>query len=239
MILKGSQRGGATQLAAHLLKTEENEHVEIHEISGFIVDDLHGALKEIHAMSRGTKCKQFMFSVSLNPPQRENTPVEYFEKALTAIEEKTGLTGQPRVIVFHEKEGRRHCHAVWSRINAEELKAINLPYYKMKLRDVSKQLYFDYGWKMPDGLRDARERDPTNYSLAEWQQAKRIGENPKLTKAAFQECWAVSDSRNAFTQALKENGYILARGNRRGYVAVDYYGEVYSLSRWTGLKTKQ
>ncbi len=109
----------------------------------------------------------------------------------------------------------------------------------MKLRDVSKQLYFDYGWKMPDGLRDARERDSTNYSLAEWQQTKRIGENPKLTKAAFQECWAVSDSRNAFTQALKENGYILARGNRRGYVAVDYYGEVYSLSRWTGLKTKQ
>ena len=29
MILKGSQRGGAKQLALHLMKTEENEHVEI------------------------------------------------------------------------------------------------------------------------------------------------------------------------------------------------------------------
>ena len=32
MILKGAQRGGAAQLAAHLLKIEENEHVEIHEL---------------------------------------------------------------------------------------------------------------------------------------------------------------------------------------------------------------
>jgi hypothetical protein len=29
MILKGSQRAGAKQMALHLLKTEENEHVEM------------------------------------------------------------------------------------------------------------------------------------------------------------------------------------------------------------------
>ncbi|GJL61351.1 MAG: hypothetical protein NPIRA04_00050 [Nitrospirales bacterium] len=60
MILKGSQRGGARQLAAHLLKAEENEHVEIHEISGFISDDLDGALREIYAISRGTPCNNFI-----------------------------------------------------------------------------------------------------------------------------------------------------------------------------------
>jgi hypothetical protein len=27
------------------------------------------------------------------------------------------LNGQPRVIVFHEKNGRRHAHCVWSRIS--------------------------------------------------------------------------------------------------------------------------
>ncbi len=58
MILKASQRGGAAQLAAHLLKTQENEHVEIHELSGFIANDLHGALNEIYAVSRGTKWDQ-------------------------------------------------------------------------------------------------------------------------------------------------------------------------------------
>lgn len=239
MILKGSQRGGAKQLAHHLLKVEENEHVEIHDIRGFMSDDLHGALKEIYAISQGTRCKQFMFSVSLNPPQTESVPVEYFEKALSDIERDLGLEGQPRAVVFHEKEGRRHAHCVWSRINTEEMKAINLPYFKLKLRDISKQLYFQHGWEMPKGLLDSAFRNRTNFTLAEWQQAKRIKEDPKVLKKLFQECWAVSDSKKAFSQVLEENGLFLARGDRRGYVAVDYNGEVFSLSKWTDVKTKQ
>ena len=65
MILKASQRGGGKQLALHLLRTDENEHVETHEVRGFISQDLTGALKEAHAVSLGTRCKQFLFSVSL------------------------------------------------------------------------------------------------------------------------------------------------------------------------------
>ncbi len=239
MILKGAQRGGATQLASHLLKTEENEHVEIHELSGFVADDLHGALNEIYAVSRGTKCHQFMFSVSLNPPVTEQVPIEYFEKAISDIEQKTGLVDQPRAIVFHEKEGRRHCHAVWSRIDLHEMKAINLPYFKMKLQDVSKQLYFKYGWQMPRGFLNKEDRNPLNYTLAEWQQAKRLDADPKILKQHFQDCWMVSDSAESFADALKEYGYGLAKGDRRGFVAVNYQGEVFSLSRWTGLQTKQ
>jgi len=239
MILKGSQRGGAAQLASHLLKTEENEHVEIHEIDGFIAEDLHGALQEIYAVSRGTKCRQFLFSVSLNPPEEEIVPIEYFEKAIADIEEKNGLKGQPRVIVFHEKEGRRHCHAVWSRIDAREMKAINLPYFKLKLRDISKQLYFQYGWQLPKGFMDRQERNPLNFTLAEWQQAKRLDENPKVIKQLLQECWAVSENKTTFEQALKENGLYLAKGDRRGFVAIDYRGEVFSLSRWLNVKTKE
>jgi hypothetical protein len=151
MILKASQRGGSGQMAKHLLKTEENEHIEVHEINGFLSDNLHGALQEIYALSRETRCKQFMFSVSLNPPQTENVPVAYFENALAKIEKETGLRGQPRVVVFHEKEGRRHAHCVWSRIKREEMKAVNLSFYKYKLRDISKELYFQYGWEMPRG----------------------------------------------------------------------------------------
>jgi len=119
------------------------------------------------------------------------------------------------------------------------MKAINLPYYNLKLRDISKQLYFQYGWQMPRGLMDSKERSPTNFSLVEWQQAKRLNEDPKVLKKLFQECWAVSDSKKAFSQALEENGFYLARGDRRGFVAVDYRGEVFSLSKWAGVKTKQ
>ena len=239
MILKGSQRGGAKQLATHLLKVEENEHVEVHEISGFVSEDLDGALQEIYAISKGTRCQQFMFSVSLNPPATEKAPIEYFEKAIADIEEKTGLTDQPRVVVFHEKEGRRHCHSVWSRIDTDEMKAINLPYFKMKLQDISRQLYFQYGWQMPRGLMNKKNRNPLNFTLAEWQQAKRLKEDPKVIKQLFQDCWAVSDSKASFEKALNNYGFYLAKGDRRGFVAIDYRGEVYSLSRWIGVRTKE
>jgi len=105
MILKGSQRSGAKQLGGHLLKTEENEHVEVHEVSGFVADTVQGAMMEAYALSKGTRCKQYLFSVSLNPPVGVAVDVEVFERALSLIEERNGLSGQPRVVVFHEKEG--------------------------------------------------------------------------------------------------------------------------------------
>ncbi len=95
MILKGSQRGGSRQLAVHLLKTKENEHVDVHELRGFSADDLNAALHEIYAVSRGTRAKQFLFSLSLSPPPQERVPIEAFEGAIEAIETKIGLDGQP------------------------------------------------------------------------------------------------------------------------------------------------
>jgi hypothetical protein len=133
MILKASQRSGARQLSAHLMRTDENEHVELHEVSGFMSETLHDALLEAQAMAKGTQCKQYLFSVSLSPPAHENVRVEVFEQAVNAIEERLGLQGQPRAIVFHEKEGRRHAHAVWSRIDAETMTAKHLPFFKTKL----------------------------------------------------------------------------------------------------------
>ena len=237
MILVGNQRGGARNLAHHLLKTE-NEHIDVHELRGFSSDDLHGALDEVYAISRGTKCRQYLYSLSLNPPKDENVGTEAFEDAIDRIEKKLGLEGQARAIVFHEKQGRRHCHAVWSRIDPEAMKAVPLPHTKLKLRDVSRDLYHEHGWQMPRGLMDSRERDPRNFTLAEWQQAQRQGKDPRAIKTAFQDCWAVSDTGAAFASALRERGYILAKGDRRGFVAIDYSGEAYAVSKWSGQKTK-
>lgn len=239
MILKGSQRGGARQLATHLLRTDENDHIELHDIRGFMADDLQGALTEAHAVSKGTRCQQFLFSLSLSPPETEQVPVEVFEAAIVQIEAKLGLSGQPRALVFHEKQGRRHAHCAWSRIDADTMTAINLPHFKLKLRDVSRQLYIEHGWHMPAGLVNSAEADPRNFTRAEWQQAKRADRDPRELKEAFQDCWAISDSRKAFAQALAARGLYLARGDRRGFVAVDIRGEVYAVAKWTGRKAKE
>lgn len=239
MILKASERGGGKQLALHLLNVEDNEHCEIHDLRGFVSDDLVSAMKEVYAVSKGTKCKNFLFSISLNPPQNESVGVDIFEGALRRIEEKMGLSAQPRAVVFHEKEGRRHCHAVYSKIDTDEMKAINLSFFKTKLRNISRELYFENDWQMPRGLMDSEARDPRNYSLEEYQQAKRMGENPRDLKAMLQECWAVSDNRTAFEHAIAERGLVLARGDRRGHVAVTHDGEVLSVARYIGKKAKE
>src|SRR3546814_10043965 len=118
------------------------------------------------------------------------------------------------------------------------MKAVPLPLTKNKLREISRELFIEHGWKMPRGLMNSQERDPTNFTLAEYQQAKRAEKDAREIKTVFQDCWAVSDSTPAFAQALKERGYKLARGDRRGFVAVDMKGEVYAVARWAGVKTK-
>lgn len=238
MILKGSQRGGGQDLAAHLMRTDDNEHVRVHELREFASDNLRGAFKEAEAISRGTKCRQYLFSLSLSPPESAALTEAQFEQAVDKAEHRLGLDGQPRAIVFHEKEGRRHAHAVWSRIDAATMIARPMSFFKRKLVGLSRDLYLEHGWDMPHGIAREGMRDPRNFTLAEWQQAKRQGQDPRWLKAAVQICWQASDSGPAFSRALEEHGCFLARGDRRGHVILDHDGEVHSLSRVLGLKTK-
>ena len=238
MILVGNRRGGAAKLAMHLTNMIENDHVQIHEVRGFIADDLGSAYHEAYGISRGTRCQKYLYSLSLSPPEIENVPVEVFEAAIETIESKLGFTGQPRTIVFHEKKGRRHAHVVWSRINAATMTAIDPYQDKLTLESIARELFLEHGWNMPAGLKRKEDADPFNYSHAQHQQAKRNRHDPKELKRVFIECWERSDSRTSFATALKENGLILAKGDRRGHVAVDQNGEVYAISRWVGVKAK-
>jgi hypothetical protein len=179
MILKAKERGNAPQLARYLLAMRDNDHVELHEVRGFISDDLIEAFGEADAIAWGTRCEKHLFSMSFNPPEGANASIEDFEKAIEQVEAKLGLEGQPCTIVFHEKDGRRHAHAVWSRIDRERMWAINLNHYKIKLRDVSRQLYLEHGWNMPRGLEDRILRDPLTFTRKEWRQAQRAGLDAK------------------------------------------------------------
>lgn len=238
MILKGSQRAGAKALADHLMNDRDNDHVNCLELRGFLSEHLHGALSEAHAISKATFCKQFMFSLSLNPPQDHVASEHEFLDAADRAEKALGLKGQPRAIIVHEKEGRRHAHAVWSRIDAETLTAINLPHFKNKLRDLSRDLFLDHGWQLPDGLATYGNKSPLNFTLEEWQQAKRQGLDPREIKQAFQQAWERCDSQIGFKNALEDRGYFFARGDRCGFVALDVEGKVFSIAKWTGFKTK-
>ena len=238
MILYASQRANAARLAKHLLNGDDNDHVTVHEIRGFVADTVAEALREAEAVSRGTRCRQFLFSLSLNPPEYADVPIEDFEAAIEQIERKLFLVGQPRIIVFHEKNGRRNCHVVWSRIDTEKLVAVNMAHFKLKLMEVSRFLFLKYGWKMPKGMQRAQDRSPWQLTRAEYRQSVRLAEDAQSLKVLLKSAWEQSDSKETFAHALQERGFLLARGDRRGFVALDITGGVYSLTRWLDIGTR-
>ena len=92
---------------------------------------------------------------------------------------------------------------------------------------------------MPAGLMDRSNRDPRNFTLKEYHQAKRHGRDPKAVKAAIQTAWSISDSRAAFKSALEERGLKLALGDRARFVCVDMFGEAHGMRQALGLRIRE
>ena len=254
MLLKGSQRGNAKNLAAHLLNGRDNDHVSLADIRGTAAEDLRGALLEMEAISNGTKCKQPFFHVIFNPPESANLTREQFAEAFDKLEADMGFADHSRAVVFHEKNGREHAHVVYSRIHESltydhgeklgqeretpVLKAKQLSHFKLDLQRISRGLHQDLGLELPAGLKNPRDSDPLNFDRATWQQAKRIDEDPRDLKKIIGDAFQFSDSAQAFNNALEEQAMQLARGDRRGFVIVHHSGEVLPLTRYLGVKQK-
>jgi hypothetical protein len=242
MILKGNQRGGGQQLAAHLLNEQANDRVEVIDTRGSVAQDLHGAFAEWHAESKATQGKKYLFSLSVNPDekQRRFTREEYFDLA-ERVGKKLGLGDQPRAIVIHEKKDeqgipRQHAHIVWSRTDAEKSKFVHLSEYKLKLRAVAREFARDHDLDLPrgmqkDGLTDRFQRQAQTSNLREMQQEERSGFSKADRVRSITDAWNTTRTGEDFIRALAAKDFYLARGDRRGYVVVDLAGEIHSLSR--------
>lgn len=241
MILKGNARGGGADLALHLMNAFDNERVEVGQVRGTVAEDLHGAFGEYEAIAAGTRCKKPLYSLSINP----SAPLsrERYFAAIDRIEKGLGLSSQPRAVVFHVKNGREHCHVVWSRIDARTMKAVHLSHDRMKLRALSRELAREFGLKLPEGLeRDKAEQrgQQKDMTLGEKRQAEQTGIAPDRRRKEITQAWLASDSAEAFRAALSQKGYILAKGDKRGLVVIDRYGHVHSLARQIeGVKTRE
>lgn len=239
MILKGSQRGHGSDLATHLCNEFDNERIELAEVRGTVAADLHGFAAEIEAVAAGTKATQPFFSVSINP--HEKLTRDQYAAAVQQIEDRLGLSGQPRAIIFHEKLGfdgitREHAHVVWSRIDGQKMRAIPMSHFKVQLCDIACDLAHEYGHELPEGLKawaEKRERQKRKQdsSLAENSAKEKTGLTPDERRAQVTALWQSADSGAAFRNAVEQQGYVLARGDRRGFVLIDEALQVHSLSR--------
>ena len=221
MIPKASQRAGGQDLATHLLNAADNEYVEVAEVSGAVAHDLHGAFAEWEAIATGlTKCRNYLYSLSVNPDlaQGDLTRAQYLDY-LDRTEKALGLAGQPRAVVFHIKDGREHCHCVWSRIDWQREKAVHIAFDREKLMMVTRQFARDHGLELPDGYdRVPGEKRGQQLSLYETQQQRATGITKEERRLMVTQAWRQSD---------------------RPYVLVDMYGGMHALPRLLdGVKSK-
>jgi hypothetical protein len=241
MIISGLQTGNTRWLARHLQNAADNETIEPAEITGAVAQDIDGALAEFDAITAGTRATEGVYAAFINPP--EPLTREQFMRAIEVIAGRLGLTGQPRIVLFHTKEGRHHCHVVWSRIDIDRMRAIQLSHDKQKLRRCAQELAAEFGLDLPPGLQEnrgaARFEQPKQPTKAEQAMAERSGLSIAERRAAITACYRQADGTEAFVNALEAAGYMLARGDSRAFVVVDIAGDVHSLARQIeGAKTR-
>jgi hypothetical protein len=234
VVIKGNARGGAASLAAHLQRTDTNEVAELRELRGVAAEDLDGALREMEAVAAGARSTRHFYHASINTRADEVMTPEQWKQAVDRLERELDLTGQPRAVVAHVKEGRAHVHIAWSRIDIETLRAIPDSHNYRRHELVSRELEREFGHARVQGVHIERAGEPRperTPSHAEMQQAERSGLAPAEAKALLTEIWNRTDSGQAFAAAIDEQGWVLARGDKRDFVVLDPAGETHNLAR--------
>jgi len=246
MIPKGNQRAGGQQLATHLLNAYDNDSVEVVDVRGAIAQDLHGAFAEWYAEAKATRCIKYLYSLSINPDHTQGPfNREHYYDFVRRTEDKLGLSDQPRALVIHVKHGREHWHVVWSRIDTEKMKVVQLSHDHQKLRAVAQEYARDHNLTLPPGMQNDRGKDryrdrDKQENLGDKQREERTGVSKPQRRREIAAAWSASDSGQAFIRALEERAYYVARGDDCAFVVVDLYGEVHNLARQIdGVKTKQ
>jgi hypothetical protein len=239
LIIKGTPTSGGQRLVDHINRTDTNERVELKEVRGTAAEDFRGALLEMEAVGSGSRTKRPFYHASINTQAGERLTDAQRFKAIDRLEEELGLTGQPRVVVVHEKKDRQendreHCHVVWLRVNAETMTAIRADHNYRKHEIVARELERAFGHERVQGAhieRDGKPRPERTPSHAEMQQAERTKITPEAARKHLTALWRGAKTGKAFEAALSESGWLLARGDRRDFVVIDPKGGTHSLAR--------
>jgi hypothetical protein len=234
VIIKGDSVAGGGRIATHLSRTDTNERAEVKEIRGTAAEDLRGAFLEMEAVATGARTTKPFYHSSISTRKEERLTDEQRSIAIDKLEATLGLTGQPRVVVVHEKEGREHCHIVWSRIDLDRMAAISDSHNYRKHEEVARALEKEFGLERVQGAhveRDGKPRPDRTPSHREMLQADRTGLSAQHAKELMTGIWNSTKNGKEFQTGLSEKGWILARGDRRDFVAIDPTGGVHSIAR--------
>lgn len=231
MIAKGNTHAHGAKLADYMVTGKAGEKAELYQVRGFASNDIREAFQSIAVLAAGTKCDNPMFHTQVRNPEGETLTPEQWEQTADRIERINGLTGQPRAIAFHidQKTGHEHMHVAWSRIDAETMTAKPLPFFKLRLKEVCRELEDEF-----DITRVSSERpraDILSSSRAEQEQSRRLDTDEHGVRGNIRDAYEQADSGKAFAAALADKGMTLCRGERRDFIVLDEDGGIHALGK--------
>lgn len=241
MIIGANKRGNGGQLAAYLLNQEKNERAELLEMRGFAdAGNLKGALNGIELEAMQTNGAKPFYHCWLRLDDGESLTAAQWQKSFAAVERRLHLEGQARVIVEHQLQGEKHYHVVWSLVDRERGRMIEIPFDGMRRAEVARTLEQEFGLRQ---LAPAHEPEQERLLREEWQQAERTLRDVadvRDAKAAIRDAWQRSDNGAAFCAALEEKGLMLAIGDseRQPFGVVDEHGQFHVLTRTLDVRAK-
>ncbi len=240
MIAKGNPHNSGPYLARYLAASSKgNESAELAELRGFASDNIFDAFALAQLLAEGTHCQKPLFHVQVRTPKGEELTREQWFSVADRIEKQLGFSGQPRAIVFHEKDGHRHMHLAWSRIDAETMHAIDPGLYKRKLKEICRKLEKEMGLQQVRNEREPSEKTQPP-ARGEFEQGRRLKTDVKAIREGIRDCWDRSEDGAGFVAALEKERLILAKGDKRSFVVVDEMGGYHALGkRITGATAEQ
>lgn len=230
MIAKGTAHNNGAKLARYLITGKRGERAQLWQLRGFAEANAVEAFRTVQAMAQATQCAQPFFHVQVRNRDGEELTRAQWERAADRIEAKLGYSGQARAIAFHLDlaSGHEHMHVAWSRIDEATMTALPLPFFKLRLKEVSRELERELC--LPP-VENARPRAVMAPARGEEDQARRLDVDLHAVRDLIRACYDRADGGKAFACALAAHGLTLARGAQRDFVVIDAEGGLHALGK--------
>lgn len=232
MIAKGNLHAHGGRLAVYLTKGKDGERAELIDMRGFLSADLREGFRTIQAIAESqTRCEKPFFHAYVRLPEGEGLDHAAWLAVADRIEAHLGFSDQPRAVAFHiAEDGETHMHSAWSRIDTDDMRAIDPGLYKNKLKEICRELEAEYGLQPVKNEREP-EQQTKGPARGEFEEARRLGMDVEAIRESIRACYDRSDSGASFVAALSDQGFTLARGDRRDFVVVDHDGGLHALGK--------
>ena len=234
MILKGRTRAHGQQLASYLLSAK-NEEVRVLDVRGTVITDpspngLKQSLKDMDELGKATRAQSSLFHLAINPNDRDQLTREDWQHAVAKAEKALGLEEQPRAIVSHLHNGKEHWHVVWSRVDVETCRCVEMSFSNRKLCRTAREIEQELGLEPTAERSKETRRAALEKGEHEKHQDERATSPRQQRDAIIRDAWEQAQSGRQFKRQIERAGYQLAEG-KRGVVVLDADREAHSISR--------